>query len=323
MELSIIIPVYNVEPYIEECIRSVYTQDVPIDTYEVIIINDGTKDKSMNIINRYTSLYSNMIVINQKNSGLSKARNAGLNIAKGKYVWFIDSDDWIEENILKRLYQLINKYNADIYATPLNTIKDTSQLGVPDFTIPEEISIAGKEYLFKRMPFGASPRFIMKRNFLLENNLKFCPDLLHEDGEFGPKTLYLAKDIYILRNPIYNYRIRNSNSIMSSWKRKNSDDLIFIYKELNSFCEKFIHNIDDNRKFKIIIFNILKVSILFAKNSWKTTEFKKFYNENKTYIKDKAFNNINHFTIKHFGFRSFLAFIFIYISPLFFLKCKN
>lgn len=320
--LSIIVPVYNVEPYIAKCLRSIYSQDVPFDTYDVVIVNDGTKDNSMSIVSKYMHQYSNITIINQENKGLSEARNAGLKIADGQYIWFIDSDDWIEKDVLKKLYQLIDKYEADVYATPLNRVKDDINIG-NDFSIADNILIKGKNYLFENLPYGASPRFILKRDFLLVNNLKFRPNLLHEDGEFGPKMLYLANDIYIMSNSIYNYRLRSSGSIMSSWKKKNSEDLIYIHKDLAIFCTNVIEDINDKRKFNVIIFNTLRVSILFARNQWQTKDFKEFYNEYKNYIKEKAFSNINIFTFKHFGFKVFLSYILIYINPIFFYKCKS
>ena len=98
MILSIIIPVYNVEKYVEKCIRSCENQDIPKENYEVIVVNDGSPDGSLAIVERLANEFSNIKVINQENKGLSMARNTGLEAAKGEYVWFVDSDDWIEEN---------------------------------------------------------------------------------------------------------------------------------------------------------------------------------------------------------------------------------
>ncbi len=322
MNLSIIIPVYNVEPYIEKCLESVYAQNVPFETYEVIVVNDGTKDNSMSIVNKYALQYSNITIINQENKGLSQARNAGLKIANGEYIWFIDSDDWIEKDILKNLYQLIDKYEADVYATPLNRVKDDINIG-HDFSITDDILIKGKDYLFKKLPYGAAPRFILKRNFLLVKSLEFHPNLLHEDGEFGARMLYLANNIYIISNSIYNYRLRSSGSIMSSWKRKNSEDLIFIHKKLKSICTDSIHNPEDKNKFRTIIFNELRSSILFAEGYWNTSDFKEFYSEHNKYIKIKALECANLLTIKSLGVKTFFFYFLIYINPILFYKCRS
>ena len=101
MKISLIIPVYNVEQYIGRCLQSCLCQPhVAADDYELVIVNDGTKDNSMHVVEKMTRDYPNVTIINQHNQGLSMARNAGLKAAQGEYVWFIDSDDWIEDNCL-------------------------------------------------------------------------------------------------------------------------------------------------------------------------------------------------------------------------------
>ena len=107
MKLSIVIPVYNVEKYVSECLDSCLEQNVDITDYEIIIVNDGSTDNSANLINLYAK-QSNIIIINQENLGLSAARNAGIKIAKGEYIWIVDSDDWIEPGILIRILLAIS-----------------------------------------------------------------------------------------------------------------------------------------------------------------------------------------------------------------------
>jgi len=103
MILSIIVPVYNVEQYVEKCLLSCIRQDIAMDEYEIIVVNDGSLDRSYEIVLDYAIRYDNIWVINQVNQGLSSARNVGFQKAKGEYVWFVDSDDWIEENCLGRI----------------------------------------------------------------------------------------------------------------------------------------------------------------------------------------------------------------------------
>lgn len=100
MKLSIIIPIYNVEKYLRVCLDSCLKQDVPKSSYEIITVNDGSPDSCDKIIEEYYTKFPNIRVITQKNSGLSVARNNGLNIARGEYVWFVDSDDYITTNCL-------------------------------------------------------------------------------------------------------------------------------------------------------------------------------------------------------------------------------
>ena len=112
--MSIILPVYNVERYIEKCLISLLgKQDFEQTDYEVIIINDGSTDDVLSIIQRYTIQYSNIRIYNQKNQGQSAARNYGLKVAQGEYIWFVDPDDWIEDNVLKTLYQEVSEQQLD------------------------------------------------------------------------------------------------------------------------------------------------------------------------------------------------------------------
>jgi glycosyltransferase involved in cell wall biosynthesis len=106
IKLSIVIPIYNVEKYLAKCIESVLNQDIPTDEYEIILINDGSTDSSLQIAEKFVQMHPYIRLISQENQGLSAARNRGLDESKGEYVWFIDSDDWIQTDILKQLLLL-------------------------------------------------------------------------------------------------------------------------------------------------------------------------------------------------------------------------
>ena len=116
MKLSIVVPIYNVEKYIKRCAESLVKQDIAKNEYEVIFVNDGTKDKSVDVLTHSIDLNENpnFHIYNKENGGLSSARNFGLNIAKGDYVWFVDSDDWIEPNCLSKIQEKLSMINPDI-----------------------------------------------------------------------------------------------------------------------------------------------------------------------------------------------------------------
>ena len=109
---SVIVPVYNVEKYIEKCIESIFNNQ--INDVEIIIVNDGSTDNSRNIINKYAER-DNIVIIDQENAGLSAARNSGLKIAKGEYILFLDSDDYLEPEALDILYKVVCESRADLY----------------------------------------------------------------------------------------------------------------------------------------------------------------------------------------------------------------
>ena len=115
VKLSIIIPVYNTEEYLPRCLNSCLEQDLPANEYEIIAINDGSSDNSLQILNAYALKYPNIRVINQENRGLGATRNRGLNLAIGEYIWFVDSDDWVLENCLLDIYE--NCKDVDILET--------------------------------------------------------------------------------------------------------------------------------------------------------------------------------------------------------------
>ena len=114
IQLSVIVPVYNVEKYILKCIESIFCQGIDDNTFELIIVNDGTKDNSMELISDIINRHANVIVINQENKGLSEARNSGLAKASGKYILFVDSDDFLIDNTFKPLLDVAISSSVDI-----------------------------------------------------------------------------------------------------------------------------------------------------------------------------------------------------------------
>ena len=120
-KISVIIPVYNVERFLKKCLESVINQT--LSDLEIICINDGSTDKSLSILNSFAQKDNRIIVINQDNQGQSCARNAGLSIATGKYIGFVDSDDWIDLDFYEKLYNTAKKYNADIAAAGIKRLR--------------------------------------------------------------------------------------------------------------------------------------------------------------------------------------------------------
>ncbi|RXG27154.1 glycosyltransferase [Leeuwenhoekiella palythoae] len=321
--LSIIIPVYNVEDYIEQCLASIYSQDINFLDLEIIIVDDGTQDKSIATVENFLN-FPNIKLIAQKNSGLSVARNNGLELAKGKYVWFVDSDDWLIENSLNVLFESLKKFpEIDIFITPLKKVYPSKKISELDLFIDHNLIVKGKNYLFQRFPVGAAQRFIIKRDFLEKTKIKFYPQLLHEDALFGPQLIYNANLVLVFKNALYNYRIRESGSIMSSWRAKNSFDLIFIHKELVNFLNQSIENKIDRVKFLNLIHQVILMSFRFAGEKIDSAEFEEFYKNQRKYIKRQFLILLTKDTVAIFGFKRFLKYLLYYISPLTTFKISN
>lgn len=252
MKLSIIIPVYNVEKYIDKCLLSCLSQDVPLTDYEIIIINDGTKDRSLEIAQERTKDVPNVTIFSQENAGLSAARNKGLSMAKGDYVWFVDSDDYIETRCLGGIFSVLNE-SVDILQLQYRYIYED---GRPPKDAPKKIInnvCSGREITLRGGLPAQAQLTIFRRSFLLDNNLLFEPGIYHEDSEFRPRAVYLAKRISSYNEIVYNYLIRTSGSIMSNFKLKNGLDLIYLCNKLYLFSRDLDPEIQSAFAGKIIL----------------------------------------------------------------------
>ena len=160
MKLSIIVPVYNVEKYIVKCISSLLDQQT--NDYEIIIVNDGTKDKSIDLIKK-TFNDSKIAIIEQENQGLSAARNTGVRHSKGEYIWFVDSDDWIAKGGIDELIPILDGHTELVYQSKVyHIIENKKQLIVRnDF----DGELNGVQFMAFKMPLCCAPYYIILRSF--------------------------------------------------------------------------------------------------------------------------------------------------------------
>jgi len=233
--LSIIIPVYNVENFLRDCLNSVTTQSVT--DFEIICINDGSTDSSLSVLNNYSLIDNRIKIINQENKGLSAARNAGIRAAKGEYVFFLDSDDWLEPDALKILVE--NQSGEDIICFNGRRYFENGTEEYPDKGI-EENNLTGWEYYNKYALVSRNFHFvcavlrIYRREFLLRNSLFFTEGIYHEDNLFTPIACYYAKSVKIIPNTLYVYRIREG-SITQTSNKKRIYDIVEVANSLASF----------------------------------------------------------------------------------------
>lgn len=239
MKLSLIIPVYNTEAYLRECLLSCTEQD--LEDYEIIVIIDGSPDNSLDIAREFAADYDNITVISQPNAGLSEARNAGMRKARGKYIMFVDSDDRIREQSLKPLVERCIDENLDMLLFCAADI--TGDEAVRRFSYPENAPVfAGRTMLDRKFQVCA-PFAIYRKGMLEDHHISFFPGIFHEDNDFTPRVYYHSQRTGMTDEVIYLVR-QTPGSITRSINPQKSYDSIKVMERLalfaeNEVCEEF------------------------------------------------------------------------------------
>lgn len=237
--ISIIIPVYNVEHYLEKCLRSCAEQDIESTEYEIIAINDGSMDSSLDILKSIASEYKNITFVSQENMGLSSARNKGLSRARGNYVWFVDSDDWVEQNCLRKITDLLIKNELDaLTLCAVNHINERCEKR-HDYSNFVEPSYTGLDLLNRTNDIFCVPFTIYNRKFINTYNLKFMEGIFHEDLEFTPRSFFHAKRIGVFNDIIYHVNF-NPHSISRTINYKRSFDTMKVAESLSRFSSQIV-----------------------------------------------------------------------------------
>lgn len=237
MKLSLIVPCYNVEEYVEKCIVSLENQDIPKEEYEILAYNDESKDNTLDILNRLAKTYPNVKVASHKNKGLSGTRNRGIREAQGEFLWFVDSDDWITENCLKDIMSSVGQ-ETDLIAFPGFIPEGNRNVGSRIFG--EEVK--DKHTLFTHGFADGAPFYIHRREFLINNNLFFKEGIKHEDTLFTPVVLNEARNITLYRKPVYHYLLR-AGSITTVVDIKRIYDLWDNMKILYDYSKTIIDDV--------------------------------------------------------------------------------
>lgn len=285
MKLSIVVPVYNVEKYVRKSILSVIEQDNDLfNELELIIVNDGTKDKSIEQIQDLVDKYHNITLINQDNQGLSMARNNGLEASSGDYVWFVDSDDWIDAHAVATLLPYLDGKNDAIVMGAVNVTDQRAETVHVYF--PEVKTMTGKDAYRNHCEQGyTSVLTVYRKAFLDNNHLRFLPGVFHEDNEFCPrvsylseKTTYIPDSLYYIRRAIADGR----KSITTTANPKRAFDNLKVGLSVAGFCEKYVKELD----IKNVLYNHISIDVNNAFEIISCCEeddqikFSKFYNNN-------------------------------------------
>ncbi|NTW71212.1 MAG: glycosyltransferase [Eubacteriaceae bacterium] len=222
-KVSIIIPVYNTEKYISKCIDSIMGQ--AFTDFDLILVNDGSTDNSGKICNNYASEDDRISVIHKPNGGQSSARNAGLAIAKGEYISFIDSDDWIDPDFYCTLVEYADSNRADIAACNLYVVNQWDQIRpfTPDAKSKIYSRAEAVEEIFSNRILTFSPCNKIYRRHIFEN-LRFDQDIILEDMDIAYKIIHRANKIVYLEQPLYYYRYNNESTLRKKFTLKRIDE---------------------------------------------------------------------------------------------------
>lgn len=223
-KLSIIVPIYKVEKYIHQCLESIFRQGLSDEDFEVILVNDGTPDKSIEVIADIIEAHQNIHIIEQQNQGLSMARNNGMEYATGEYFIFVDSDDLLVENILPYLLEKAIESKADIVVADHLEVYDNDINIIPIFTNQpiQTIEKSGEELFLEDInPHDCHVwHSLYKREFLRQNRLSFIPGIFFEDVPFTHECVIKAKKCLRIYVPMYIYRKGNLLSVTSYFDKR-------------------------------------------------------------------------------------------------------
>jgi glycosyltransferase involved in cell wall biosynthesis len=209
-KLSIVVPAYKVEDFIEKCIRSLEDQDIPKEEYEIIVTNDGSPDRCKEIVEGLQNEFNNIILINQENQGVSMARNNAIAIAKGKYIISVDPDDFVVENTFGHIIQELDETNPDVLFMRFDiTDQKGTNIWYSDFKSFENKSYTGEQAYFLTRGLGQkdvdrSIAMAFRKELLQRHDLKYPSDVPYlEDGVFIGKVFLYADKVVFTNFPFY------------------------------------------------------------------------------------------------------------------------
>ena len=270
-KFSIIVPVYNVEKYVKKCLDSIFAQTFK--DFEVIVVNDGTKDNSMDIVKKY-----DVTIINQKNQGLSEARNNGVKRAKGEYLIFIDSDDYIEKDLLKEINKSLDN-NPDIVRYQVKDIIDNKEINYNEIEFSNKNGEEAFQIITGYHYFEPAWLYAIKRKYYLNNKFTFKKGAYHEDFGLIPLIIIKSNIVNSINYCGYCY-VQRQGSIMtsSSYEKtiKKVDDALDHFQFLINESKKLNKN---TSYFNSFIANSLILKII----DLKTKDYKKY----KKLLKDE------------------------------------
>lgn len=266
--ISIIVPCYNVENYLRDCVDSLIAQNYPI--LEIILVDDGSTDATGIIAKKYAEKYQNIIYVYRENGGLSAARNTGLELAKGGYVAFVDSDDWVDYDYISKLYKAIRQNHSDIavcgYIEEKNIAKERAFDSNSVISPYSAMKILGDIYLKENVLLVVAWNKLYKRK--LFDELSFKEGVIHEDEFMAHRVIGRSDAIAVITDSLYHYRIRE-NSITGEKKKQDIRhlDILDAFKDRLKYTDGMMYG--DLRIFMIYTYfeGIKNLMISFSEDT--------------------------------------------------------
>lgn len=280
MLFSIVVPIYKVEKYLERCVDSLMNQTFT--DIEIILVDDGSPDKCPKMCDDFSKKDNRIKVIHKVNGGLSDARNAGIRVAKGQYIIFVDSDDYIELDACEKL-AIYTKEKNDVIVC--NAIVEGATINLSHIS-PGKNIYSGIEYLNKAFSEKKAPMAawlnIYRTEYLTTNSLYFKYGIFHEDEEFTPKVLMKAEKVIVTDVLFYHYVVRDGSITTKKDQRKNAEDLFETCCEL----EKIYNSDIQNNRLKRMMLDSLVQKYLSLFQSAKLYHYGKEYYHKRFMIRN-------------------------------------
>lgn len=293
--ISVIIPVYKVEKFLRKCINSVLSQTYQ--NLEIILIDDGSPDNCPNICEEYAAIDDRIKVVHQKNTGLSEARNAGIRIARGEYIGFVDSDDYIDITMYEKLFDLLKNTDADMAMCNAQQISECGNAIEDNWRKNIYDGVLTREQIFEKLVKRESAYYVTAWNKLYKRsifeNIVYPKGKLHEDEFVIHEILYLCNKIVITKEVLYYYVQRESSIVSQKVTYKRLDAVEAVYNRLQ-FCkekeelEKYIPRVGEHLC-EVYVNIIGKVKIQNKNEQLRLNRIKEMYKEAYGYCKKELF----------------------------------
>lgn len=279
--LSFIIPAYNSKRYIDTCLKSILNQTC--DDFEIVIINDGSSDNTLEVLENYQKKYNNIRIFSQENAGISAARNHGIEVASGEYITFVDHDDVIASDYVEKVKKKINQSKSDMLVFGYDTI-DQNNKRINTIRVSEDLE-------WVRWGVCTVWLIVAKRELYMKYNIRFPQGLFNEDIPVAIKLSYYCENICALDEVLYHYRVYVGNTSSNIHKKFNQapESRENVFKELRKVFDK----VTGKRQKELIKYNAIKfyygILFVYFKYNTKTElleEYEKYTVAIKKYFPD-------------------------------------